>query len=164
VLGQSHRGVVAGRQQQAVEQSLEPHLAVDGQEPHLGSVGLHRLAGDDDRIVGTGAVGHQDRGHHLREAGDRLATGRPPAPQHPSGVELEQQSTARRPLEANVDLDRRRRQPVRRGLSRRRFGRLRGVGHPPLGGCETAALPPHQQRRGRQQQGQREERDADRSG
>ena len=94
------RRVVAGRQQQPVEQRLQRARAClfgssPTREPGACRASLviahHRLR----RL----AVHDEQRGHHLRQRGDGQDRGRVAPPEHAPGVEVEQQPRARRPVE-----------------------------------------------------------------
>ena len=60
-----------------------------------------RLLGHADLGVGRRALDHEQRGHHLRQAGDRQHAVGLAAPQDLAGVEVEEQAAARRVLEAS---------------------------------------------------------------
>ena len=100
-LGQRDGGVVARGQQQPVEHRLELDALALGQHADGRALVGERLLGHADLGVGRRALDHDQRGHHLGQAGDRQHPVGLAAPQDLAGVEVEEQAAARRALEAS---------------------------------------------------------------
>jgi hypothetical protein len=81
-------GVVAGGEQQAVEQRLEPHVVPEREHPHLGAALVVGELGDQHGRRGRLGLHGDQRGHHLCEARDPQALGGFALPQHLAGVEV----------------------------------------------------------------------------
>ena len=103
VLGERDRGVVAGRQQQAVEHALERHAASERQHADLRAGHVDGLPRDEHARIGRGGLDGHERGHHLGEARDRQPRVGVALPQHLAGREVEQQPGARGVREGEVD-------------------------------------------------------------
>ena len=144
-LRQRDRRVVARREHQPVEHRLQPDALAARQQADARALVPQRLLGDPDgRVLGQ-ALGHQQRGHHLRDRGDRQAARRVARPQHLAGVEVEQHPGARLAAEPRVD-------PV--GLAE--LHRQRGRRRPEL--RAVGGLPRRQRQRGRRRRLQRSRR------
>ena len=85
VLGERDGGVVAGGQQQAVEQALQAHMPAERQHADLRALHVDGLAGDEHGRVGRRGLDGQERGHHLGEARDRHAQVWVVLPEHLAG-------------------------------------------------------------------------------
>ena len=95
VLCERDGGVVAGGQQQAVEQALERHVAAEREHADLRPGHVDGLLGDEHGRVGRRGGDGEQRGHHLREAGDGQAHVGVALPEHLTGGQVEQQPGAR---------------------------------------------------------------------
>jgi hypothetical protein len=74
-----------------------------GSTADAGALVGQRLLGDADLGALRDAVGDDQRGHDLGDAGDRQDPRRVLAPQHAAGVEVEEQPGARLVAEADLD-------------------------------------------------------------
>ncbi len=91
VLGEGDRGVVARDQHQAVEQRPEPHPLSQRQHPDPRPLVVDRLRGDPDQLPEPVALGDDQRGEHLREAGDRQLAARVKLPEDLAASQVEEQ-------------------------------------------------------------------------